>query len=275
MTRFFTVFIFLLIGFSVFGQYKKKPQDPFPKPPRYNQSGWFVGPGLTHQLVNPQEKTIILSQNNDTILQSTFAERGNLRAYAEVGRYKIINNLYFFRYLDYGLAYKNYAGIENFDESLNISDLSIPVSSGQNTFSDHYASLFFNIRNLVPLKQKIFLQNSFGVLAEWAFLANRNNFQPGLMSTQKFAPRTRAELTYKFGLGYKYSDRLLIIPSVQTSLLNILPWDGVDFILPYFSSNYKPVIFSLRFIFLNQFKQKKCPPVDAIGIPEGFEQQDQ
>jgi len=269
------LFLFLFVGYQGFCQYKKKPVDPFPKPPRFNQKGWFFAPGFTQSLINPTIKTQDILQTNDTIKRSTFDEKGNLRGYFEVGKYNVINNLYFFRYLDYGLAYKNYAGVENFDESLNVSDVSIPVASGQNTFSDHYVSLFFNMSNIIPVKNKIFLQNSFGVLGEWAFLSNRNNLQPSVNATQNFPSKIKAELTYKFGVGYKYSDFLLIVPSIQTSILNVLPRDGFNFTMPYFSSQYKPFIVSLRFIFLSTQKVKKCPPVDAIGIPEGYEQQDQ
>ncbi len=262
----FALVLSFFLSFSVFGQYKRKPSDPFPKPPRFAQNGWFLAPGGSYTLHN--YKTTNLAENNFGVL-SNITPKSKIGYYLEGGRYKLTNRLYFIRYIDYGLSIKNIRGAEDF---LNADPLGTLVSNGTNNYADHSASIFFNANNVIPISDKWFVQNTLGVLGEYVFIANRNNLN--LFRDYTYPDRLRGEFTYKFGMGYKYSNYLLIIQSIQTSLLQLYPWQNLTLTLPFFQSWYKPVFFSLRFVFLRNPKAKKCPPVDAIGIPEGYEQQE-
>lgn len=266
---------FWCITLAGFGQYKRKPKDPFPKPPRFEQHGWLVEPGVSFPIagIGNQPKESPFQNSTDSLLISTFNPSGKVGAYLGGGRYHIINNLYFFRYLDYGLSYTMLRGTEQVEHQLQTPQASLPLGNATSTFTDHLVNVFFNMNNTIPLSDQTFLQNSFGLLGSYHVITNRTNANG--FSNANYPGNLRGELTYKFGFGFKPNNWLLIIPSVQTSLLNLYPFRGVNFSLPYFSSEYKPLVFSVRFLWLNTAGPKYCPPVDALDVPEGTEQQEE
>jgi len=260
--------LFLLSTIVVFGQYKRKPKDPFPKAPQFEQSGWILSPGVIYSIGNPLISDVFDVAKNIT---SSLTQKLKTGLYLEGGRYNILNKLYFFRYLDYGLAYKMTRGIENFTNTQDTGLGPFGIGSGENRFTDHSVNLFFNMSNIITLSDKLFLQNSIGLLGEFFAVSKRIDTNP---YTRGWVPNSiRSEVTYKFGVGFKLNPRMLIIPSIQASILNLTPWQGLSFMLPYFSSEFKPIVLSVRVLFLSKTKSKYCPPVDAIGIPEAIEKQ--
>jgi hypothetical protein len=273
--RIIALFLLLSISTSGLAQYKRKPKNPFPKPPRFEQVGWYVDPGASYTLtglgLGNSEIQQPFNGSLDTTLVSTFDPNGQVGAYLGAGRYHIINNLYFFRYLDYGIHYKMLRGREEASVAAVNPQTSIPLSNSQNEFTDHVVGINFNISNVIPLTDRTFIQNSFGIAADYHLLQNRTN--GNVWNAATYPNDFRGDLNYKLGFGFKPNNWLLIIPSVQTSLLNLYPFRGAKFSLPYFSSEYKPLFISIRFLWLNTAGPKYCPPVDALGVPEGMEEQ--
>lgn len=253
-------------------QYNKKVKTPLPQKPRFAQNGWLFSPGLTWGNVNPLKVTENINLTPDTMLNWQATKAGKLGVYVEVGRYKVTDRLYFFNYIDYGLNYTLIRGTENFTTYQEANNQSFFETSGKNNFTQHTVGLFFNGSHVKPISTKLFIQNSFGLQANFNFIQNitANYYLPN----QSFntPPNLVALLNYKLGLGFKPTNYLLIIPSIQANILNSFPWDNFNFTTKYFESRFMPLVFSVRFMILQLYRVKGCPPVDAI-IPEGYEPQ--
>jgi hypothetical protein len=232
----------------------RKQGDVFPTTFNYKPNGWYFGPGLTYTLTDFTKET---KQFGNPEYDVTFNPGGKAGAYLEGGRYRFIENSYIFRYLDYGLAYKWLRGKENFETNTQIN--------GTGIFNDHFVTAHFNLNNVVPVGYG-FIQNTIGLNADYGFIQTRkNSFGLGENNTGKFV----GQLHYKLGYGWKPSEKLLMVFSVETPILNLYPFEVPKSRLPYFNSRYRPLIFTLRFIFLRPISDV-CPPVYSPDMPRDF-----
>jgi len=219
--------------------YGKKARDPFPKELQYKMTGWYFGPGFTYTL--PMEGFTVMDGNSGT----EFNPSGGFGLYLEAGRYHIWQYSSLIKYMDYGLAYKWLRGSE---ENTGLA------------YSDHYATAHLNLNNSIPINKYLFIQNTVGINVDYSFLQSRDGTGP---------PALLAQAHYKFGIGFKITDNLMIIPAIETPILNGWPWENGRSTLQYLNSRYRPVILSMRFLFLRP-KQEICPPVYNPAAPEGI-----
>ena len=62
----------------------------------------------------------------------------------------------------------------------------------------------------------------------------------------------------------------LVIPAIETPVFSVVPEDDGRFgALPWFSSEYRPLILSVRFLFLRYPKGFACPPAIKHNEFEG------
>lgn len=244
MRRIATLLIYIVCGSFVHAQYNygdmygKKRADAFPAPLQYKMKGWYFSPGLT--LMPPQTFSFV----KDIITNESEGPRSKMGAFLAIGRYKIFEYPGIFRYLDYGLAYKSLRGKE--------------VNTGEK-FGDHFVSGHFNLNNSIHINKYSFIQNTLGINADYAILRFNTGDSPSAFITS---------LHYKFGFGYKVNKKLMIIPSIETPILNILPFEQGRSSMAYLSSRYRPMIISLRFLLLKE-KFDECPyvPPPPGGLP--------
>jgi len=228
-------------------------QKFFPSTLKYKPSGWILAPGITKLYVNTPNSIT----DNVNGIDYRFKPGSKIALYGEIGRYKIFKYWGFFKYLDYGLAYKRFSGLEEVSGS-DGTDVS-------HTFIDQHVTGHFNLNNIIELSNPFFIQNSLGFSVNYAFDKLRT---PGLSIGETFPDPGFAQLHYKFGLGIFATKKLLIIPSIELPLISAYPLGPIP-TLTYFSSNYYPAIFTLKFMFLRDGRED-CPPVFAPGLPDGF-----
>mgnify|MGYP000734158798 CR=1 FL=1 len=267
----------LLLAFSLFlidgsaQGYKRKKQDAFPQTPRFEKTGWYFGLGANYSLnvlhVKEAEGTVV----GDSSFITNSNPIGQVGAFAEFGRYHLIENLYFFRYWNYGINYRWVRGKEGFENQLKTPLAEIPLGSGENTFSDHFLNAHVEISGVNRLSDKTFLQHTIGGQVGYGLISNRSYSTnlPGL--EEKTQNRLNSNLYYRFGWGVRASKKLIIVPSIEVPILNINSFNSGRFDMPYFNSHYWPITFSVRFFLCRPYRMKSCPPVDAIGLPEGFD----
>lgn len=246
--RFVIIILAVLISCNIQAQRKsnynsamtgKKYSDVFPDKLRAKPSGWYFSPGFT--LMQPQ----IFSFVKNIITKTSESPYSRFGLYLEAGRYKLFEYYTLFRYMDYGIAYKSLRGGER--------------KSGEK-FGDHFISAHFNLNNTINIGKYSFIGNTVGVNADYAFITNSSGDTPGSFIGQ---------LHYKFSYGYKASSKLMIIPAIETPILNLYPFYYGSSSLTYLSSRYHPFIFSIRFLFLRPV-QDVCPPVYAPGMLEDY-----
>ena len=271
MKVFFAI-IFSLIILEGYSQgYGKKNKDCFPQTPRFEKSHWYFGPGITYtnSLLGPREVTG--TSIADTTYRSKLTHNGQVGFYGEFGRYYLIEKLYFFRYWNVGINYRWIKSGEQFTNELVVGDAATALVTGQNSFSDHFVNLHTEINGVNLLGDKSFLQHTLGLAAGYAVGSKRTytNTLPGL--TENTGSKIHGYLYYRLGYGFKSNKKLIVIPSVEIPVLNLYSFNKSRPDMAYFNSGFLPITISIRFFLFRAYRLKNCPPVDAIGLPEGFD----
>lgn len=215
---------------------------------QYKHGGWMFAPGLTYMLPNKIKAYNDSLDSQDNFVNDNLKRNGRVALYLEVGRYQIFyDGGYIFNYMDYSLAYKRLSGTEKYYDNKSV-------------FKQNFLVANFNINNIIQLSDFKFIQNSIGVNLDWKFLQKYSPSDPA----SPLGDNTSSilfSLHYKFGFGFKVTDELFIIPSIETPILNGLEWEKGKSTYGIFTSRYRPLIFSVRFAFLRRPDKGACPPV--------------
>lgn len=251
--------------FTKFKGSKKQRSQPFPSAIDFKPGGWLVGAGLT-TLAEFSDNEIAFSEAN----QINFADNVSFKPQflpgimLEVGRYYNFKNNGFFKYIDYSLGYKMLAGGERFE----FSKANQVVSEGDHQTTQHFASLNFNINNIIPLNEFMFINNGFGLNADVRFLETYSPEYPIPLQNNN-AGNIVGQLHYKLGIGYMLDTDLLIETSLETALFNLYPQQSKFSQLDYYNLSYQPFILRIRFFFF-RLADSTCPKVGSPDIAPGF-----
>ena len=86
-----------------------------------------------------------------------------------------------------------------------------------------------------------------------------NNFYVAQKSHNAFV----AQLHYDVGLGIKIKRCAYLIPGIQLPILGMAEWNGFKPSLDWFSSNYRPILFKIKYIYLFEIKRTSTSCRDA------------
>lgn len=238
--------------------YRQKVGSVFPENDfQYKMTGWYWGPGINYSFPLPSKHSKSFTDSLDNPYTVDFDPSGKIGFYLEGGRYRILQYSYLFKYLDYGLAYKWLRGQEEY---------SLSSLSGQGKFSDHYLLAHFNLNNVLNLSDNSFLQNTIGINADYPIIKSRTS---GFGAGESYPSGPVVQIHYKLGYGFKVNDKLMIIPAIETPVLNLFPFEFPESSLGYHNSRFRPIIFSVRFLYLRP-TGVECPPVYTPDFPDGI-----
>ncbi len=242
--------ISLLLSGAVVAQKQMRPlynlDDRGMKP-----SGWHFAPGITYMIPSKGKRQIQDEQTNETLeLQAS----GKIGLYAEVGRHHLFDKFYFLNHLDYGIAYKKLAGKQK--SSIVCDDCDATVT--ESIFKDNFASVYVNFSNIWQISDYNFIQNGLGINGDYRFPLNQQPETPRIPVRQTAPQPLEVQLHYKFSFGIKAEKGVFILPSIEIPILNVVPFDGWRSTYKYFDSGYRPIIFSIKFMFLSKRKPEDC-----------------
>lgn len=197
---------------------------------------------------------------SDTVYDVLFNPRGKVGVGIELGRFYAIDNSRLISYIDFSLGLKMLRGVETFDATLDDPDRSKPyVLRGEGTFSQSYATASFNATNANKLTRKVSIHNTLGLNADYMFADvyeyNTNIFPLDLKTPESFVFQAH----YKLGFGFDLGNNLMLIPSVETPLITLYQYDDLKSTLAIFNSRYRPLIFRLTILILDNKADRKCP----------------
>jgi hypothetical protein len=251
--------------FTKFKGSKKQRSQPFPSATDFRPGGWLVGAGLT-TLAEFSDNEIAFTEAN----QINFADKVSLNpqflpgVMLEVGRFYNFKENRIFKYIDYSLGYKMFAAGERFE----YSKTNKVVQEGSHQTTQHFASLNFNINNIIPLNEYMFINNGLGINADIRFLETYTPEYP--IPMQNANPGSIiGQLHYKLGIGYMLDTDMLVETSIETSLFNLFPQQTQFSQLNYFNLSYQPFILRIRFFFF-RLADSSCPKVGSPDIAPGF-----
>ena len=227
-----------------------------------NRSGWYIAPGVT---LTPKlnflkyDPILEIQGDNGTLSTIDLQQNSKLGLYLEGGRYKILRSKGLIHYIDYGLAYKQLRGEQSYGLSYDqlIPDTTI-VSFHEQSFSLHNATAHFNANHVIAANRNFFIQNTLGANIDYSIIRKTTSNDGSIYAStyQEVPSRFGAQIHYKFGLGFKFSELIYLIPMVETPVLNVWKFEGGRSTLGFFNSRYRPVIISLRIVWLSK---PDCP----------------
>ncbi len=251
-------------GLSAQKIFERKRPEIFPLNGRYKLSGYFFGPGATYTLTRFSNSEEEVFSNADSSYSATFEPAGGIGLYLEAGWFKVFKYSSIIRYMDVGLAYKQLKGAESYNGVLTgiEQDTILAEMAGEGNFDETFVTFNLNFNNVLQLGDRTFLQNSLGANVDYRISSTHTYTAEFGLNRQEIPATVRAQIHYKIGFGWKISDKVIMIPSLETPILSVYEWDDGRSDFQFFSSRYRPIIFSLRFLFLRPAnKGFDCVPV--------------
>lgn len=258
------LFLGLLFTGSLVAQgiYGRKRPEIFPTDGKMRRGGFYFAPGITYALPRFKDKEEEVFRNADTTYSALFKPKGKIGLYLEAGWFVATRDPIILDYWDFGLAYKQLKGAEAFTGTLLRGD-STGLLAGEGGFNDQHLTAHVNANKLFQVRDYQFIQLSLGANVDWRFgTAHDYTGDFTVLNRWAFPPEFIGQLHFKLGYGIKWSNRMMIIPAIETPIVSIQPGDDGHFgKLQWFSSTYRPLILSVRFLFLRAPKGFACVPV--------------
>ena len=261
------MFVCFLIPTLVLSQNRNwKPLFPVDDT-NYKLSGWLVGAGATYTFSLPSVTEHIYQIGNDTILTANFAASGNLGFLVEGGRFTMTYSK-IVPYLDYGALFKLIRGTQDYTGYLSESDIqdTILISQSSASFSNYYASVYFNANNAIRVSEFGFIQNSLGINLDYKVIETLKGTAPMFPGSKSTSEVFLAQLHYKLGYGFRLDKKHYLTFTLETPILTAFPWDDGKSTIAIFDSRYRPILFSVRLMFLNTNSRPDCNKPTQINM---------
>jgi hypothetical protein len=253
----------LLLACSIsHGQYMVKGElDPlWPLQIQYEESGWFLAPGMTRTFTMGQhQERIELDDGSQLDFEATPV--GKYGVFFEVGRYRLLPDWLYFEHWDYSLAFKQLKGRESLEGTFTDASNGTVERAGVGIFDSYYVSANANLNHWSQVTDRGFIRASVGVNADYRVIDNTVFEGKQGPREPELPPEFIGQFHFKLGYGWKVSQKWFVIPTLETPVLNVYPWEGTVSSIEAFSSRYQPVILSLRFLIRDKLPKDECPPV--------------
>ena len=263
MKSFLLILVSLLCFSSVIAQ-KKSRKDFFGGPKDYRN---LSNKGLTFSFGTTYTFSDTSSLKVDDRHEYKFQPKGKLGLFAEIGtvafnlkkpKFKWGNLV---KYTDWGIGINIYGGSEN-TTLFNPTDKSMSkFSYGSFYLGNVTGRLTFHHTFYIP-KTTIMIDNGLGINLDYRVFKNDSfdktdqELAALKINTQAFSGNYFAQLHYNLGIGLKLKRGSYIIPTMQLPILGMYAWNKGSTRTNWFSSDYLPVIFKLKFIYLFEKRSK-------------------
>ncbi len=241
------------------GLMQRKRPDLIPLEGSAKRIGWFVEPGVTYTLPRFKDQAEEVLRNADTVYTATYDPSGKVGLYLGAGLTWFTRDPVILDYFDVGLAYKNLRGKESLEGTVVRGD-SISATAGEGSFAEEFVTLSANANKFIQTGNYQFVQLCLGANADYRFGSSYDHTGDPVLNKHAFPPDLIAQLHFKVGYGFKLTSKLLMIPAIETPIFSLVPEDQDFGKLQWFSNEYRPLIISVRFLFLRARNGFDCPP---------------
>lgn len=252
----------IIVPFVAMGQ-NQHSNNIFPRHGNFEKKGWVINPSLNYMM--PPIKTVqkVSYMGNDTIYDLVFDTKGKLGVGIEFGRFKAIETSHIISYIDFAVGLKILRGAESFNATLRDDARSTPyLKRGGGMFSHSYLTASLNATNARMVTKTLSMHHSLGVNIDYRF-AEVQEYRTNTFPLKLGEPTSLiAQAHYKIGVGYKLSSNLMMIPSLETPIVTFYEYDDLKSSLLILNSRYRPIIFRLTFLLLDNKPDRKCPKIN-------------
>ena len=252
----FLIFLFLFNTIEIDAQYVRQKRDVFPVFGDFKRSGWLIAPGLTYSLGNFVNETKVFDFPSDSAYSIDFNPSGKFGVSIDLGRFYAPQNAGFIQLIDFALSFKLLRGKELFVAK---SFGNAQETSGTSVFTQGFVSGTIHFNNLKQLNDRSFILNGIGVNIDYNLIDNMAYNHYGLSFPISQPSTLLAQLNYQLGYGFKAQKNLLIIPTLETPILNVWDFENGKSTLSYFSSRYRPILLKIKFLLIDSKTDIKCP----------------
>lgn len=239
---------------------ERKWPDLIPLDGKMKRGGLYFAPGITYALANAKDREEEVFRAGDTSYTAIYDPNGRIGLYLEAGWFHATRDPIILDYWDFGIAYKQLKGTEEFTGILQRGD-SIATIAGSGAFRDQYLTVHVNANKFFQTGRYQFVQLSLGANGDFDIGSRRAHTGDPFLNQHEFPPSILAQAHVKLGYGFKMTQRLFVIPAIETPVFSVLPEDQGFGQLQWFSSPYRPLILSIRFLFLRYPNGFDCVPV--------------
>jgi hypothetical protein len=259
-----TLFLLLLVCCATTvcaqGLMQRKRKDIIPLDGQARRIGWYVGPGITYTLPWNDDAERTVFDTPDSSYFADYGPQGKIGLYLEAGVTWYLRDPVIVDYLDLGLAYKNLRGAEDLTGRYTVLDTTAELLA-EGDFAERFLTLHFNANKFIPTWRYQFVQLTLGANADYRLGSDYTHTGDSLLNGHTFPPDLVGQLHFKLGYGFKVTGHMIVIPAIETPVFSFAPGDDGRFgALQWFSSDYRPLILSVRFLFLRARKGFDCPP---------------
>ena len=274
MTRSLAIFLLLLMASPAAAQkiFQRKRPDIIPLDGKARRGGFYLAPGLTYTLTRFNNSEEEVWRNADTTYSATYDPEGRLGLYLEAGWFLATRDPVVLDYWDFGLAYKNLRGGERSIGTLQRGEV-LDTVQGEGAFAERLITLNVNANKFIQVGDYQFIQMSLGANVDYRLGNDLEHVGSTLLDMQGVPPDLIGQVHFKLGYGFKPRGNLLIIPTLETPIFSVVPEDQGFGQLQWFSSRYRPIIFTIRFLFLRGPKGWDCVPVKHNEMERGKHKQ--
>lgn len=223
--------------------------------------------GPTYQLTHLKNETIHTKSSHNLPTDYVIDPKGSLGVFFDIGtahfptkppKFLLFGNR-LVSYYDWGIGFKLFGGKEttdvtNFDGSGNV----LSTSKGIGRFYNGYISGRFTAHKNIHLGKKYFIDNGLGVNFDYRVLSGDQTYY-GFISPQYAHKPLVIQLHYDLGLGIRLKRGSYLIPAIQIPIFGIVEMHKGSPALKWYSSNYFPILFKVKFIkILEKKKSTGC-----------------
>lgn len=254
--------LLFLLPASAFSQMpqNRKHRDVFPTFGNYDRKGWIIAPMITFTGAQLKPATQRLFTPDDRIYDVEYRGAGRPAVGIEVGRFYLTEHFRNLHSVEFSLGMKSLRGVERFDAVLDDPNRLTPfVLRGDGDFTFHYATAGFRANHVKQFSDFGFFQNSVGVNVDYRFSSEMRYNDRDLPITTMISDGFAAQINYRFGIGFKLTQNLLLVPSAETPILTVIQFDDMKSTMGVFNSRYRPILFRLSVYLLDKKAGRACP----------------
>lgn len=264
------VFIAFILTNNLLGQKDFTPKNrkqAFGPPTDYRDLrnwGPQISFGPAYSLTKKANETVKTTNSHNLPSDYTIDPKGSWGGYFDIGTahypLKAPKLLLFgsrlLSYYDWGIGFKYIGGKETTTINNYNSDgsLSPPSLSGTGKYHNGYVTGRFTVHKNIHFNKTHYIDNGLGLNFDYRVLTGNQSYTPVSGAVPKFHNPFVVQLHYELGFGIILKRGHYFIPSIQ---IPIVGFTG-NAALNWYSSNYRPIFFKVKFVKILEKKKKGC-----------------
>lgn len=246
MKKVANLLMFLILGTAMYAQL---PREIFPFSREYFKGGLYVSPLATISFGNSVDGSF---SNMDSTYSFENTGRGKWGYGLEVGWFQTFDNLYVIDYLEGGVSYRRFSGAAEHEGVLEIGQTPVTAFDSDNDFTYQVLSGAIRAMGETQTNSRQFITYGIGANYYYRFSNDYERSSNYPNNYEEFQAKSTVQAHLKLGYGFKVSDNVLLIPTVESPFLTVYPTDDLDPRLTFFNVKYQPLIIGLQFMFMRK-----------------------